>query len=68
MTFDVNYQGHVTSVDLRKIVAISKPINGDRYFKVFFDNAIWTVSPEQYAALHHAWSLVKDYDIICESR
>lgn len=54
----IAYQSHTVTVDLRRIVAISKPREDDKFFKVFFENAIWAMSPDQYERLYNAWMTV----------
>lgn len=49
------YQCHSITVDLRKIVAINHPNASDKYFCVYFDNAIWKVAVSEHDRLYKAW-------------
>lgn len=51
----IAFNKHVTTVDLRKIVAISKPEEKDSFFKVYFENCVWNLAVEQYQRLFNAW-------------
>ena len=51
----ISYQGHAITVDLRRIVAINHPNEGDKFFRVYFENAIWNVSIDQHDKLYEAW-------------
>lgn len=51
----ISYQGRATSVDLRKIVAISHTNEKDKYFCVYFANIIWKVSVSEHDRLYKAW-------------
>lgn len=53
--FVINYRGRSTTVDLRRIVAINHPDARDKYFCVFFENAIWKVPTSEHDKLYRAW-------------
>lgn len=50
-----SYQGHTVTVDLRRIVAINHPNECDKFFRVYFENAIWNVATDQHDRLYKAW-------------
>ena len=54
----IRYQGRTTSIDLRSIVAINHPIDGDKFFKVYFGNSVWNVDISQHDRLYKAWMKV----------
>ena len=53
--FPIEYLGRTVTVDLRRIVAIGHPTAKDKYFCVFFENAIWKVGVDQHDRLYRAW-------------
>lgn len=58
--FSFVYQKHVVTVDLRRIVAINDPKDGESFFRVYFgNNAVWNVDVSQHKRLRDAWMAVK---------
>ncbi len=51
----INYQKRLTTVDVREIVAMNHPNEGDKFFRVYFENAVWQVSSDQHDRLYKAW-------------
>lgn len=50
------FQGHSVTVDLRKIVAINHPNDGDKFFRVYFGgDMVWNVGLDQHDRLYKAW-------------
>ena len=52
---NINNLGHSITLDLRKIVAISHPNKGDKYFCVYFNNGMWKVSISEHDSLFQSW-------------
>lgn len=50
---ELRYNGWTTTLDLRRVVAITKPIDGK--FLIYFENAIWTVGESQFEHVYNAW-------------
>ena len=53
---DLVYMGMKTTLDLRRVVAISHPKNGK--FVIYFENAIWTIEENQFKSVYDAWMAV----------
>ncbi len=51
----VNYQNRLTTIDLREIVAMNHPNKGDKFFRVYFENAVWQIAADQHERLYKAW-------------
>lgn len=47
------YCGLKTTLDLRRVVAISHPKSGK--FLIYFENAIWSVDEKEYDSVYKAW-------------
>lgn len=47
------YCGLKTTLDLRRVVAISRPKSGK--FLIYFENAIWSVDEKEYDSVYKAW-------------
>lgn len=55
----IRYQGHAVTVDLRSVIAINRPNEGDKFFRVFFSGGmVWNVGAEQHAAVYRAWCML----------
>lgn len=50
---DVPYMGYDTTLDLRRVVAISKPKN--KKFLIYFENAVWTIPDTEFDRVYNAW-------------
>ena len=50
---DLVYLGLKTTLDLRRVVAMSHPKGGK--FVIYFENAIWTVEENQFENIYNAW-------------
>jgi len=48
------YEGVETTVDLRRIVAISKPLPIGK-FLIYFENAVWSVDESHHNRVCNAW-------------
>lgn len=48
------YCGVMTTVDLRRVVAISEPEDSGM-FRIYFENAIWRVRDSEYEKVFNAW-------------
>ena len=49
------YEGVETTVDLRRIVAISKPLPTIGKFLIYFENAVWSVDESHHNRVCNAW-------------
>lgn len=47
------YMGIKTTLDLRRVVAVSQPKNGK--FLIYFENAVWSVGEGEYDNVYNAW-------------
>lgn len=52
----LNYLGLVTTLDLRRVVAISDVRNGK--FLIYFENAVWSVGESEFDSVYNAWIAV----------
>jgi hypothetical protein len=50
------YCGLKTTLDLRRVVAISHPKSGK--FVIYFENAIWSVDEKEFDSVYKAWMAV----------
>lgn len=54
--FVLEYKKRDVTVDLRCIMAISRPKERDKYFCVYFDSGVvWRVPADAYRGLSNAW-------------
>lgn len=51
----ISYQKRLTTVDVREIVAMNHPNDGDKFFRVYFNNAVWQVDAKEHDKLYKAW-------------
>lgn len=56
----ISYQGHVVTVDMRRIVAINHPKEGNKFFRVYFENFVWNVPIEYHDRLYKLWMGLDD--------
>lgn len=49
----LRYNGFDTTLDLRRVVAITNPDGGT--FLIYFENAIWAVGQSQFEHVYNAW-------------
>lgn len=52
---EFNYRGYDTVLDLRRVVAITRPKNGK--FLIYFENAIWSVDESEFDDVYSSWLL-----------
>ena len=52
----LNYLGLVTTLDLRRVVAISDVRNGK--FLIYLENAVWSVGESEFDSVYNAWMAV----------
>ena len=53
---EFGYIGLRTTVDLRRVVAISRPKNGK--FLIYLENAVWSVEESEFETVYNAWMAV----------
>lgn len=49
---EFDYMGIKTTVDLRRVVAVSRPKSGK--FLVYFENAVWSVNESEFENVYNA--------------
>jgi hypothetical protein len=47
------YCGLKTTLDLRRVVAVSRPKSGK--FLIYFENAVWSVNESEFENVYNAW-------------
>lgn len=50
---EFDFMGIKTTVDLRRVVAVSRPKRGK--FRVFFENGDWWVNESEFENVYNAW-------------
>lgn len=50
---EFEYLGIKTTVDLRRVVAVSRPKSGK--FLIYFENAVWSVNECEFENVYNAW-------------
>lgn len=50
---EFEYLGIKTTVDLRRVVAVSRPKGGK--FLIYFENAVWSVNESEFENVYNAW-------------
>lgn len=50
---EFDYNGQKVILDLRRVVAITRPDNG--VFRIYFENAIWGVKEKEFERVYNAW-------------
>ena len=50
---EFGYKGIKTTVDLRRVVAVSRPKSGK--FLIYFENAVWSVNESEFENVYNVW-------------
>ena len=50
---EFEYLGIKTTVDLRRVVAVSRSKSGK--FLIYFENAVWSVNESEFEYVYNAW-------------
>jgi hypothetical protein len=50
---EFDYKGIQTTVDLRRVVAVTRPRN--LQFLIYFENAEWLVNESEFENVYNAW-------------
>lgn len=50
---EFDYMGIKTTVDLRRVEAVSRPKSGK--FLIYFENAVWSVNESEFDNVYNAW-------------
>lgn len=50
---EFDYMGIKTTVDLRRVEAVSRPKSGK--FLIYFENAVWSVNESEFENVYNAW-------------
>lgn len=53
---EFDYMGIKTTVDLRRVIAVSRPQNGK--FLVHSENAVWSVNESEFENVYNAWMAI----------
>lgn len=53
---EFDYMGIKTTVDLRRVVAVSRPKRGK--FIIYFENAVWSVNESEFENVYNAWMAI----------
>jgi len=55
----IAFNKRLVTVDLRSIIAISHPKEGDDFFRVYFSGSpTWNVCVDQFERLYSAWNVI----------
>ena len=50
---EFSYHGGVVTLDLRRVVAVTKPSKGT--FLIYFESVIWVVNESEFETVYNAW-------------
>ena len=53
---EFDYMGIKTTVDLRRVVAVSRPKSGK--FLIYSENAVWSVNESEFENVYNAWMAI----------